>query len=558
MTSLVLLLVTLGCESRVTAADIAGPSSPPNVSSVTVAAPAPSLMIGEQAQLTVSAKDALGNEVPGVVVTWTTSAPDVASVTSQGVATAVAPGTATITAATEGKTGVASLSVTSVPPASGAGAPIALALRRFDGLSGNVVVSNAIPLAPGALRPTDLGRVRLLVAGVEQPVYLELLEGRHPDGSLRSVLVAFNYTFGPNDNVPGQLVIGQARSTPNLAKPAVGRSRPNAVALPTDPNYLVSTNIVGRTVTAAAVQQWGSMFAKYDADFAQYEAYQWNLEGERCNNYYDRGLAYYAQWVRTGNPEYWRRGTLCVWNYRTGYLEPNNYGTSPHWSQVEGLEAHYLLTGDDSSRTAVKGVAKVLEYWLPYMDSTQMAGGFDDRIRARTIMATLTAWRINAGGNAAMYKTQLDQLLPKVLRTQSPDGHDAFLLTCQLSLNYMAGQLNDALIKYYLYYNKDPRIPPFVKRSVDFLWGSQWVESAKAFQYLSGVCPTIGDTTPAPDLNNLIVNGFAFTYAQTHDATYKLRADATFEGAVLGSFLAGSKQFNQQYTSSFLYLDMRQ
>ena len=59
---------------------------------------------------------------------------------------------------------------------------------------------------------------------------------------------------------------------------------------------------------------------------------------------------------------------------------------------------------------------------------------------------------------------------------------------------------------------------------------------------------------PAADLNMLIVNGFGFVYKHTGDETYLQRGDVVFEGGVEGNWLEGSKQFNQQYASSYNYI----
>jgi hypothetical protein len=446
---------------------------------------------------------------------------------------------------------------TAAAPAGGVHVPIAV--QRFDGGNGNVLVSNAIPLTPGLLRANELGKVRLYVDGRERSIYVESLEGRHPDGSLRSVLVQFNATLGPTDVLPGEFIVEQARGTADLPKPKVGRSQPAAVALPTDPNYLIGTNIVGPTMTAVASQAQGAPYSKYEQDFGTFADQHWATEGESgCYDYYDRALTYYAFWARTGKAEYWRRGTRCAAMYRTGYLEPNNYGSSPHWSQMEGLDAHYTLTGDDSSRYAIGQVAHVLGFWYPLLDSIPQTRYMEDRIRARTLISILMSWRVNAGGNAAMYQAQLDTAITRITHSQSADGSYRFPSTCGESENYMTGQLNDALIKTYMYYKADPRIVQAVQHSADFLWNTQWVPAKQVFQYMSGVCPAEGNTNPALDLNNLIINTFAFTYARSQDATYRDRADQVFAGAVANTSLDGTKQFNQQYYSSYLYLKFRQ
>jgi hypothetical protein len=63
---------------------------------------------------------------------------------------------------------------------------------------------------------------------------------------------------------------------------------------------------------------------------------------------------------------------------------------------------------------------------------------------------------------------------------------------------------------------------------------------------------------PAPDLNNIIVTGFGWTYQQTGQSAYRANAEAIFAGAVSQAWLAGSKQFNENYTTSFHYLRYRQ
>ena len=63
-------------------------------------------------QLTATLKDASGNTLSGRTVTWSSSNTSVATVSSSGLVSAVTPGSATVTAASEGKTGTASITVT--------------------------------------------------------------------------------------------------------------------------------------------------------------------------------------------------------------------------------------------------------------------------------------------------------------------------------------------------------------------------------------------------------------------------------------------------------------
>ncbi|MEO7965337.1 MAG: Ig-like domain-containing protein [Gemmatimonadaceae bacterium] len=87
------------------------------VSSVAIAPTSAALLAGESLQLTAEVRDANGNPLPGRNVTWATSAPTVATVSSTGFIIAFSPGSATITATSEGKSATAQLTVSAVPVA---------------------------------------------------------------------------------------------------------------------------------------------------------------------------------------------------------------------------------------------------------------------------------------------------------------------------------------------------------------------------------------------------------------------------------------------------------
>jgi hypothetical protein len=81
------------------------------VATVSVTPSTLSLAVGQTGQLTATPRDANGNALSGRVITWTTSASGVATVSSGGVVTGVSDGTATITATSEGKSGTAAVTV---------------------------------------------------------------------------------------------------------------------------------------------------------------------------------------------------------------------------------------------------------------------------------------------------------------------------------------------------------------------------------------------------------------------------------------------------------------
>ncbi len=89
------------------------------VQTVTVSPASATRDPGQTVQLTATAKNRKGAVVTGVVFTWSSSAPAVATVSSTGLVTAVAPGTATISATGGGKTGKSTITVNAPPPPPG-------------------------------------------------------------------------------------------------------------------------------------------------------------------------------------------------------------------------------------------------------------------------------------------------------------------------------------------------------------------------------------------------------------------------------------------------------
>jgi trimeric autotransporter adhesin len=83
------------------------------------------MLVGQTRQMTAETLDSEGAVLTGRAVTWTTNSATVASVSANGLITAVTPGGAVITVASEGKTAVVAVTVSSVPIASIAVTPAA-------------------------------------------------------------------------------------------------------------------------------------------------------------------------------------------------------------------------------------------------------------------------------------------------------------------------------------------------------------------------------------------------------------------------------------------------
>src|SRR2546427_687009 len=92
------------------------------VAAVTVSPAAPTVQVGQTAQLTATPRDANGTPLSGRAVTWASNNTAVAMVNGSGLVTAGAVGSATITATREGQSGTAGGPGSNAPVGGGTGA----------------------------------------------------------------------------------------------------------------------------------------------------------------------------------------------------------------------------------------------------------------------------------------------------------------------------------------------------------------------------------------------------------------------------------------------------
>jgi uncharacterized protein YjdB len=109
---------TIDVSSEGKSATVAVTVNPTPVASVSITPNAIALRIAQSAKLIAQALDAQGKPLANRTYAWTTDAPNVATVNQLGDVTAVGSGSATIRALSGGQTGLAVVSVTSVPVAS--------------------------------------------------------------------------------------------------------------------------------------------------------------------------------------------------------------------------------------------------------------------------------------------------------------------------------------------------------------------------------------------------------------------------------------------------------
>ncbi|HUQ84639.1 MAG TPA: Ig-like domain-containing protein [Gemmatimonadaceae bacterium] len=524
--------------------------------SVTSAAPAPiaavsvtvspsTVVAGGTSQATVRLTDAAGNVLTGRTIAWSSSMPSLATINASGTLTAIAAGTSTISATSEGKTGANTLTVTApvLPPT------VASVTVTVNPTSVNVgQTSQASAVAKASNGSVITGRAISFVMS----------------------------TGGANASVSSSgVVTGVAAGSATVSAIVDGITGSatltvNAPATP-PPTGDLASRIMGATISTAEAKALGGAFSAYETNFVTYDEQQWATNGASwaSMDYYDRAMIYYAWHRRTGDAKYLSRANAIALDYRKNYLEAANYVVQAHWSMLDGVAMHYLTTNDEASRLAIGKVADMFT-GLTYRDQIGTRTGTDNRVQARYIVALLLANQLQSpsvgiasggipGGHD--WAAELRRALPMILSTQDADG--AWRLSdCgdggpRTVHPFTTGLLMDALSRYYDLFEADPRIPGAIKRAADYLWANDWVPTERAFKYIERVCPTEGGPTPTADLNNLIVNGFAWTYKMTGDVTYRQRADDIFAGAVAGAWISPSKQFNQVYSSSYRYLAWR-
>jgi hypothetical protein len=150
----------------------------PVVASVVVNPPTADLEVTETRQLTASPRDAAGNAITGKTVSWRSENQAVATVTPAGSVSAIAAGTARITATVDGREGAAVITVTqpavttvTITPGThtlGLGGSIRLVIT-LRGPSGNVLTGRAVAFTssdPAVATVDSTGVVRGLTPGV--------------------------------------------------------------------------------------------------------------------------------------------------------------------------------------------------------------------------------------------------------------------------------------------------------------------------------------------------------------------------------------------------------
>jgi hypothetical protein len=270
------------------------------VASVTLSTAAATLVPGQSIQLTATVRDAAGNSLQGRTITWSTSAPNFATV-SDGLVTAVTAGAAMITATSEGQNASAAITVNDggvvsttggtvvaaggkvsiVVPAGAVPGNLALTVAPANNAGATVIPGTAYDFGPTGTQFTQQVTIRIAYGTAQLPqgsdptlLRLHLLDnnawtpvaGSTVDGQTRMVSGATTHFSGyaialipaPVATVditpagPFSLVVGATRQLTATPKGASGGSLDRPVTWTSSADGIATVSTAG-LVTAMSV-----------------------------------------------------------------------------------------------------------------------------------------------------------------------------------------------------------------------------------------------------------------------------------------------------------------
>jgi len=319
--------------------------------------------------------------------------------------------------------------------------------------------------------------------------------------------------------------------------------------------------LVGPLTRLGAVPQWAvydSVQTKRGRHYAdRFPEHPADMVG---SNFYDLAVALYQIYYRTGDPYWQDKARTVARAWRDDPLNQNiaaylrgNYAlrVPPGRSMATlGLAIYALEAGDAEARRIVNDQARLAENYWPVFDG----GSADAREAAYSLIAMLAA-TVLGDDHRATAKRSLEGLLAG----QKPAGNweniaPNLVPAGPFSLNYMDGLAMEALILYDRVIG-DPRILPAIERCIQWTWTTQWVPTARAFQYANINSGSV-NTNPYANLNGLLLPAWGYVYAKTGNRTYLEQGNQILKGLVEAGVkqMWGVKQFAQMFRSSSHYL----
>ena len=350
------------------------------VAAVAVDPAATSVAEVETVQLTATPQDSNGNPLTGREVTWASSDGAVATVSATGLVTGVAPGSATITATSEGQSGTAAVTVTPpVPvatvdvtpsaaevelgstlqlvatPRDEAGNPLTgrdVTWASSDAAVATVSATGLVtPVATGTatITATSEGQVGTASVTVGEPAAAVLVGAgdiascsRTQDAATAALLDAFpGPVFTAGDNVYSN---GTASEFTNCYHPTWGRHKARTYPVPGNHDY----NTSGAT---GYYNYFGAAAGDPTKGYYSFEHGEWHVLVLN-SNISRTASSPQVQWLRAQLAASTKLCQLAIWHHprwTTSSGRVTNSSVKPFWDTLYARGADLIINGHDHS-----------------------------------------------------------------------------------------------------------------------------------------------------------------------------------------------------------------
>jgi uncharacterized protein YjdB len=578
--------ITATAEGKTATASITVVAPTPEVesiASITVTPSTASIPVGASLSLLATPKDASDNALADRAVSWKSQNTAIATVSSAGVVKAVAPGTATITATSEGKSGTSVVTVT---------AP--------------VVPVASVTLSPATLS-LDPGTTRAISAFIKDAAG-NLLSGRELAWASSNTAVATVGSDGVVKAVAAGMATITATSEGKSGAVAVTVNAPAAPPPPTGssgsfvtfPSAEVAAIIGPQLKSGSAANPW----PWFDTNARSHADKLWAGDAsgalDRSHGYYyDAALVQYTNYYRTGDVIALERARRAAdhW-YAKSIAELRDYdGYSPREAALAGLMLRAMDGKPEYWPVITSEVQRAYHNWLGLrLSYTQLHFGVRDGGYALLYAAQLAQVHPDAAVRADFRQKALAAARDYYARLQYKDGgwyweDDSSSAPGGVwEQPFMVGLLLEGMIQVHQM-TGDATVRQAILRSVEHLYQryrvadyvpeSKWSHIAwRHVAYLNFIDGTFDsehrleggwntDTIrEGRQRNSLVVHAFGYAYLITGDAKYRTWGDEIFaatygkgQGPGADQFYGladfRGKEYNQAYRSAGRYLAWR-
>ena len=428
-------------------------------------------------------------------------------------------------------------------------------LESFDGGSGSYTVTNGVAFRPGDLTTAMLtaNKLRVFVGGVEQAVYVEALNGRHPDGSVKVVLIQFIKTF--SGALSAEIRLGEVRQTSDISKQTL-KAAPDAWLFPTSSTFLCAASPFCQSITPMSNRPQGTFWDTWEQRFRSATPFQ----NEGWTPIYDHAIAvgplpdalifpttmpwmkmHYEFFAMTGEAFFLNRGCKFADIFLNQYANPNNWaiGEEKMCASIDST-IHYWMTAIASSRdmalTAYANDARMFNISAAQMADRTYVNNHG-RMHYNKLMNLVIGHHLQLSSvpswesGATTWAAKALLLVDSAITQQFSDGHNTWPDEVGGQQNWEVFQRDTAIIAYYNWVNHDSRIHDHILAGYNYINDTYWYPAQIGWSLADG---TGGIGSIGPTLNGFGLEVLAWLYRQDGTAGFKTRGDEAVNGVING------------------------